>query len=284
VTLIVVAPDFIVSASPSSQTVTAGGTVSYAISTSSINGFANPVALGISNLPSGATASFSPASISGSATSTLTVDTSMSTPESTYTLSIAGINGSLNHTTAVLLQVNPATDGVTITSPVNNSTTSTSVRIAASASESSSQIGQMQIWDNGVRLGINNGSSIDQTFTLSVGAHRIVVEDLSAGSFTLLHSSVVNITVVADGVTVTSPTNGATVTNPVHVAAFATESAAQVGQIQVWDNGQKLDTVNATSVDRTYNLSTGAHRLTVEDLSAGTFQLLHQTVVNITVQ
>jgi hypothetical protein len=283
-TLTVIAPDFSISATPTTQTITAGGNTTYTVSTGAINGFTGSVSLGTSGLPTGATASFSPASITGSTTSTLTISTLSSTPAATYTITITGIGGSINHSTAVLLTVNAPTGGVTISAPANNSNQSTSVRVTASASEPTSQIGQMQIWDNGVRLGINNGSAIDQTFTLSVGAHRITVEDLSAGTFTLLHSSVVNITVFADGVTITSPADGANVTGPVHVAAFATESAAQVGQIQVWDNGQKLDTINATSVDRTYTLSTGAHRLTVEDLTAGTFQLLHKTIVNITVQ
>ena len=278
---------FTVSAAPASETIGAGTSAGFSVSSSSLNGFGGSINLSVTGgLPTGATASFTPNPLTVGGGSTLTVSTASSTPAGTYPLTIVGTSTGATHTTTASLVVSASAppDGVTITSPVNNSTTSTSVRVTASASESTSQIGQMQIWDNGVRLGINNGATIDQTFTLSVGAHRITVEDLSAGTFTLLHSSVVNITAFADGVTITSPADGSTVTSPVHVAAFATESAAQVGQLQVWDNGVKLDNINASSVDRTYNLSSGAHRLTVEDLAAGTFLLLHKTIVNITVQ
>src|SRR5579859_1136728 len=70
--------DFSVTAAPSSQTVTASGTTSYTASVNSLNGFAGTVNLSVSGLPAGATASFNPASISGSGSSTLTISTSCS--------------------------------------------------------------------------------------------------------------------------------------------------------------------------------------------------------------
>src|SRR6185369_7681598 len=62
-------------------------------------------ALSVSGLPAGATASFSPASISGSGASTLTVTTSASTPGGSSTLTIKGTSGSLVHTTTASLVV-----------------------------------------------------------------------------------------------------------------------------------------------------------------------------------
>jgi hypothetical protein len=70
------------------------------------NGFSGSVTLSASGLPSGASASFSPTSISGSGSSTMAVTTSGSTPAGTYTLTITGASGSLSHKTSVTLVVN----------------------------------------------------------------------------------------------------------------------------------------------------------------------------------
>jgi beta-glucanase (GH16 family) len=100
--------DFTISATPSSQTVTAGGSTSYTATVAPKNGFTGSVGLSVSGLPSGASGSFSPTSISGgSGSSTLTVTTSSSsTPAGTYTLTITGTSGSLSHTATVTLVVN----------------------------------------------------------------------------------------------------------------------------------------------------------------------------------
>jgi hypothetical protein len=288
VTLTVVAPDFSISAIPTTQTVTAGGSTTYTVSTSAINGFTGSVSLGTSGLPTGATASFVPASITGTGSSTLTIHTSTSTPAATYTITVTGISGSIVHSTAVLLAVNAGSTGsVTITSPTANSNQSTSVRVTATATESGTQIAQMQVWDNttGVRLGINNGSAIDQTYTLAPGTHQIIVEDLAAGTFALLHTASVTVTVFADGVHITAPANNASITGQVHVTGFATESGTQIAQMQVWDNttGVRLGINNGSAIDQTYTLAPGTHQIIMEDLAAGTFALIHTATVNITV-
>src|SRR6185369_1713903 len=102
-------PNFTLSASPSSQTVTAGTGTSYTTTVGALNGFNGDVGLSVSGLPGGATGSFSPASITGSGSSTLTVSTSSSTPAGTYTLTITGTSGSIAHSTTVTLAVNSAT-------------------------------------------------------------------------------------------------------------------------------------------------------------------------------
>jgi hypothetical protein len=89
------APDFSFSASPSSQTVPlGGGNASYTASVSPLNGFISNVSLSVSGLPTGATASFNPVSISGgSGSSTLNISTTSSTPPGTYLVRIAGTGG-----------------------------------------------------------------------------------------------------------------------------------------------------------------------------------------------
>jgi hypothetical protein len=100
-------PDFTVSATPSSESVVVGSSATYTVSIAAQNGFNGTVALSASGLPSGATASFNPASISGSGSSTLTVATASSTPLGASTLTITGASGSLSHTANVTLTVNP---------------------------------------------------------------------------------------------------------------------------------------------------------------------------------
>ena len=283
-----VVQDFAVSATPASQTVNAGSSASYTVSASALNGFSGTAALSVtSGLPSGASASFSPASVAAGSTSTLTVNTLSSTPGGTYTLTISGSNGGVTHTTTAGLTVNGASGSVTISAPANNSNQSTSVRVTASATETGTQIAQLQVWDNttGVRLGINNGSTIDQTYALAPGTHQIVVEDLAAGTFALLHTSTVNITVFADGVHITAPANNANITGPVHVTGFATESGTQIAQMQVWDNttGVRLGINNGSTIDQTYTLAAGTHQIVMEDLAAGTFALLHTSTVTVTI-
>ena len=68
--------------------------------------------LSVSGLPTGATASFNPASVTTSGSSTLTVSTATTTPAGTYTLTITGTSGSLSHTATVTLVVNAATGGL----------------------------------------------------------------------------------------------------------------------------------------------------------------------------
>jgi subtilase family serine protease len=102
-------PDFSLSASPSSVGVSAGGSTSSTISVTALGGFAGTVSLSATGLPSGATASFSPSSVAGSGTSTLTVAASASTPSGTYTVTITGQSGTVGHTTTLSLTVQAAT-------------------------------------------------------------------------------------------------------------------------------------------------------------------------------
>jgi hypothetical protein len=104
-------PDFTISASPSSQTVTAGNNTTYTVSVGALNSFSGTVSFSASGLPSGATASFNPTSVTGSGSSTLTVSTTSSTATGTFTLTITGSSGSLSHSTTVSLTVNAAGGG-----------------------------------------------------------------------------------------------------------------------------------------------------------------------------
>jgi subtilisin-like proprotein convertase family protein len=108
-------PDFTLSASPASQTVTQGGSTSYTATVASVNGFSAATTLSVSGLPAGATASFAPNPVTppagGSAGSTLSVTTAASTPAASYPLTITGTSGALSHSTSVTLLVQQAGGG-----------------------------------------------------------------------------------------------------------------------------------------------------------------------------
>jgi hypothetical protein len=99
-------PDYSISATPASVTVTAGGSASYTATVAPAGGFTGAVTLSVSGLPAGATAGFNPGSVTTSGNSTLTVTTASTSPAGNYSLTITGTSGSLVHSTTVTLVVN----------------------------------------------------------------------------------------------------------------------------------------------------------------------------------
>ncbi|WP_028067700.1 S8 family serine peptidase [Solirubrobacter soli] len=102
-TLIVM--DFGVTATPASASVVAGQNTSITIAVSSAGGFAGSVALSVTGLPSGVTASFVPTPLQAPGSSTLTVRTTRTATRGTSTLTITGTSGSLVHRATVTLTV-----------------------------------------------------------------------------------------------------------------------------------------------------------------------------------
>ena len=105
VTLVVASVDYSISASPTSQSVIQGSSTSYTITQTAINGFSAIVGYGVTGLPAGATASFNPANVTGSGTTTLSVQTATTTPAGSYTLTIQSTDGVNNHSITVTLVV-----------------------------------------------------------------------------------------------------------------------------------------------------------------------------------
>jgi cardiolipin synthase len=102
---------FSVEANPASLTVPAGSSGATAIATAVFDGFDAAVALSASGLPSGVTASFTPASISapGSGSSTLTLSANSSAAAGTYAITITGSGGGLKETAGVSLTIGSGT-------------------------------------------------------------------------------------------------------------------------------------------------------------------------------
>src|SRR3989475_6493151 len=108
-------PDFTVSASPSSLTITQGANGTSTITVTSLNGFNSATTLSASGLPSGVTAAFSPNPVTppanGSVTSTLTLTASGTATTGTTNVTVTGTSGSLSHSTTISLTVNSSGGG-----------------------------------------------------------------------------------------------------------------------------------------------------------------------------
>lgn len=109
-------PGLTLQTSPASQSITRGQSAGYTVSVTSTGGFTGSVALSASGLPSGATTSFSPASVnlasSGStATATMTVSTATSTPAGSYTVTVTATSGKVSGSVTAGLTVNVALSG-----------------------------------------------------------------------------------------------------------------------------------------------------------------------------
>jgi hypothetical protein len=105
------ANDFSISASPASGSVSQGSSASVTIGTAVTSGSAESVTLAASGLPTGATASFSPASVTSGNSSALTIATSSSTPAGTYAITVTGTASSGSHTAAYSLTVTSSSGG-----------------------------------------------------------------------------------------------------------------------------------------------------------------------------
>jgi len=97
-------PDFSLSASPASVTVTQGSSGSSTITVTPSGGFTGSVTLSASGLPAGVTASFD--TNPTTSTSVVTLSASSTATTGTATVTITGTSGSLTHTTTISLTVN----------------------------------------------------------------------------------------------------------------------------------------------------------------------------------
>jgi len=105
------APDFALTATPASQSITAGAGTSYTATVTPSGGYTGTVSLSVSGLPTGATGAFTPASVTTSGSSNLAVTTTTAVAAGTYPLTITGTDGTLTHTASVNLVVSAAIVG-----------------------------------------------------------------------------------------------------------------------------------------------------------------------------
>jgi hypothetical protein len=115
---------FLITATPTAQTVSAGQTATYNLAVTSVGSFSSAVSLQVTaGLPPGIQASIVPSSVTpssgGTVTSTLTIPTSLTTPTGTYNLTITGTSTlpSITQSVVVTLTITTAASDFTITAP-----------------------------------------------------------------------------------------------------------------------------------------------------------------------
>ena len=95
--------DYALGATPATRSVALGKGASYAVTITPMGGFTGTVALSLTGLPAGATASFNPSSSTSGAT--LTIQVSHTAKPGTSILTVHGTSGALSHVTSVTLQI-----------------------------------------------------------------------------------------------------------------------------------------------------------------------------------
>jgi hypothetical protein len=169
------ANDFSIAASPTSGTVTAGGSATTTVGTAVTSGSAQSVALSASGLPSGATASFSPTSVTAGGSSTLTIATTAATPAGSYPISITGTSASATHSTTYTLTVNGtgacASPGQKLGNPGfesgNTTWSATAGVIGQNGPSQPAHSGTWDAWMDG--YGTTHTDTLSQSVTLPAG-------------------------------------------------------------------------------------------------------------------
>ncbi|MEU8295901.1 S8 family serine peptidase [Micromonospora sp. NPDC048909] len=131
------ANDFSVSVSPTSGSTAPGGSVTATVGTATTAGSAQSVSLSASGLPAGATASFSPSTVTSGGSSTLTIATSASTPAGSYPVTITGSGTAGTRTASYTLTVTGSggggcsgSNGTDVAIPDTGATVASSITIA----------------------------------------------------------------------------------------------------------------------------------------------------------
>lgn len=101
-------PDFSITLSAGPGSVTAGANSTYSITITPAHGFTGNVTFQVSGLPSGVTDSLSPTSVTGSGSSTLTIKTPSNAPAESFSFTVKGISGSLQHSATGSLTIKAA--------------------------------------------------------------------------------------------------------------------------------------------------------------------------------
>src|SRR5579859_1491156 len=303
--------DFSISATPSSQTVAQGASTNYSVTVATLSGTPETISFSVSGLPSGASASFNPTSVSNSGSSTLNVLTSSSTPAGTYTLTITGASNTTAHSTTVSLTVNAPSDFSISAAPSSQTVTaggSTSYTTSVSAINGFTGTVSLSVSGapTGVTCGFNptsiSGGSGSATLTCatvitaSTGTVTLTITGTSGG---LTHSTTVSLTVNPPpppdfSLSATPGTQTVTVGGSTSYTASVTPLNGFSGTVSLSVSGLPsgaTGTLNPTStsngsgsstlsISTTTTATTGSFTLTITGTSGG---LTHSTTVTLTI-
>jgi uncharacterized membrane protein len=305
-------PNFSISASPSSHTVTQGSPTSYTVTVTPSGGFTSSVTLSVSGLPTGVSATLSTNPISGgSGSSTMNVTTSASTPTGTYTLTITGTSSSpsLMHTTTVSLVVNPASTGNFSLSASPSSqrvTAGRSTSYTVTVTPSGGFTSNVTLSVSGLPTGASatfstnpisggSGSSTMNVATSSgtpVGTYTVTITGTSS-SPSLTHTTTV--TLVVNSFSISASPSSETVTRGNNATYTVKVTALNGFNGTVTFSARGLPANSTATFNPTSVIGSGTSTLTIStnaSTSTGTFSIrirgtsgvTHSTTVSLTVQ
>jgi hypothetical protein len=275
------APNFALSASPTSVSIAKGGSGTSAITITPQNGFAGSVTLAASGLPKGVSATFSPNP--GTTSSTLTLKASAFATASTSTVTVTGTSGSLSHTTTISVTVT-----TTATANFSMAASPTSVSITKGGAGGTSALtitrlngftGSVTLSASGLPSGVTaafspNPATTSSTLTLTAistattGTSTVTVTGTSG---TLTHTATVSLTVSAastPGFTLTASPVSVSVAKGSHGATTVTihPTGGFTGAVTLSATGMGAGTTAAFGT----NPATGTSTLTFTASSTAT--------------
>jgi hypothetical protein len=245
---VVSGPNFSLSASPSSLTVTQGSSGSSTIAVTPSGGFTGSVSLSTSALPSGVTASFGTNPTTGSSVVTFTASSTATT--GTTSVTITGTSGTLSHTTSISLTVNAtATPNFSLSaSPSSLSVTQgSSGNSTITVTPSGGFTGSVTLSNSALPSGVTASFSTNPTTSTSVvtftasstattGTSTITITGVSG---TLSHTTTISLTINAAGGTTNLIVNGGFETGSASpwtlTAGVLNNSTAEPAHTGAWD-------------------------------------------------
>jgi subtilisin family serine protease/uncharacterized membrane protein len=188
--------------------ITAGQSTSFVIHLSGVNGFSDTTSFTVEGFAGGITATFSPASLVGDGSTTMTLSTNAATAvPGTYVLTVKATSGALVHTTTVSLTVDPAASDYAVSSTLATQSTVAggSVNIPITLTDVNGFPGTISLSALGLPAGAtvsfnpanvaSNGTStatISTSATTPAGSYPLTIYGASGN---VTHSTVVDIVV-----------------------------------------------------------------------------------------
>ncbi len=257
-------PGFSLKTSAAAVTVVQGSTATASITVSPTNGFASPVSLTTSALPSGVTASFNPASTATA--STLSFVASASAAPGATAVTVTGKSGSLSATVAITLTVAPppsfsVTASASTLSVVQGASAASTITVAPKNGFS----GTVTLAATGLPSGVTASFSPPTTATTSTLT-------FSASSAAALATTTITVTATAG-----ASSASATVSLTVKAAPSFTLAAAPAS-LNVTQGASGTSTITLTPL----NGFTGAASLTIAGLPTGVTASFSPTSISST--
>jgi uncharacterized membrane protein len=279
--------DFTINASPSSRTVGTGGSAAYTISTTALNGFNGTIAFAASGLPAGTTASFSPTTIAGSGSTTMTLATGSGTPAGSYTVTVTGTSGSISRTKIVSLSVTTSSGSGSLTGAM--STPAGTIQLTAqgtadwahwgltTTSDFSHKAGVVQQISNFTPIGSNSANRYTNNpvgFTWTDGTPAKSATNTTTGIY---------VPTLNGGFRITIPADTTLRTLSIYVGAWRAQARMIAhlsdGSAPDYSDGSLTNSAGATTLSVytfTYNAASSGQTLTIS------FTLENETIAGVT--